>query len=192
MTRTWLQKTLNSVEIIPSPYPRGFIAVFRFENSKREICRYMMTQVLIFNIINDKVKPAFVLAIPFTGIQAFMDAYVFDHSGWVQAIILAVFADTLAGVIKSWNKKKFDSYRFGSVIGKTVVYAAFVFVTGGIYRIDNEITNAVATLMYSAILFREGLSFIENMEEIRPGTFPRWLVARLKRFDENGTPITDE
>lgn len=135
------------------------------------------------------MKMALLISLPIAAAQAFMDKYVFDHSGWIQAIAFLVIFDTITGVWKSFKLSKFSSYKFGAVLVKTVIYAMVVFVLGGLYRVTNDTTQLIATLGYTAIAAREFLSLVENVEIIRPGTFPKWLITRLDQFDKEGNHI---
>jgi hypothetical protein len=133
-----------------------------------------------------QAKIVFIVSIGFTAVQAFMDKYVFDHSGWVKIIALAIVIDTITGVAKSYKMSTFSSYKFGSVMTKTCVYGLFILLLGGLYQVESEMTKSFATLGYSAILFREVLSVVENCEIIHPGLFPKWFIKRLAQFDEEG------
>lgn len=133
-----------------------------------------------------QMKLVMLTSFGFTGIQVFLDQYVFNHSGWVEIIAIAVVVDTVSGVAKSWKNKTFSSYKFGGVFVKVCLYALFVLVLGGLYNVQSDITQAFATLGYSVIVFREVLSFVENAEVLRPGTFPKWFVKRLEKYDEDG------
>ena len=132
------------------------------------------------------MKIAVVLSASFTGIQAIIQSYVFDHMQWVSIICIALLMDTLSGVLKSWKLCQFSSYAFGAIFIKAVIYGMFVFLLGGMGSMESEILKAFSALGYSTILFRETLSFIENCEVLRPGTFPSVLVKRLSQFDEDG------
>lgn len=132
------------------------------------------------------LKITFAVSFALTSAQALLDHYVFNHSQWVQAIALAVIADTITGVWKSWKIKVFNSYKFGAVFTKAIVYAIIVFVLGGLEKVDSEIVTGIAQLGYAAILIREVVSLAENVEIIRPGTLPSWFTKRLKDFDDSG------
>lgn len=122
----------------------------------------------------------------FTTGQYLMNTYVFNHSGWVQAIMIAVCIDTITGVWKSIKNRTFNSYNFGSLMIKAIVYALFVFVLGGLWQVEHETSKLIANLGYSAILFREALSVVENIEDIRPGSVPAWITDKLKKESEGG------
>ncbi|PWJ54243.1 hypothetical protein CLV98_103473, partial [Dyadobacter jejuensis] len=33
---------------------------------------------------------------------------------------------------------------------------------------------------------RESISILENIAEIRPNLLPKWILVRMKKFDESG------
>jgi phage-related holin len=132
------------------------------------------------------MKLTVLCSVAYTTTQAFLEDYVFTHSGWVEVIVFAVIGDTITGIIKSVKQKKFSSYKFGALMVKGVIYGLFVLILGGLYKVENDTMRLLATLGYSAIVVREVLSFVENVEIIRPNTFPKWLISRLEHFDEEG------
>lgn len=154
---------------------------------QKKVIQYMPGLADVFEPWSLKIS--LLVSIPIATAQAFMDKYVFDHSGWIQAIGILVIFDTITGIWKSLKLSKFSSYKFGAVLIKTVIYAMVVFVLGGLYRVENETTQLIATLGYTAIAAREFLSLVENVEIIRPGTFPKWLITRLDQFDKEGKHI---
>jgi hypothetical protein len=41
-------------------------------------------------------------------------------------------------------------------------------------------------LCYAALLVRESISIIENIGAIKPDLLPKWILKRLKSFDDKG------
>lgn len=121
-----------------------------------------------------------------TGFQAIVNHYILNHSEWIQAIMMAVACDTITGVWKSLENRKFSSYRLGAVFTKIILYALLIRVFMDVEQIPSVIAKAFAQMGYGTILVRETLSLVENVEAIRPGTFPKWFVKRLDDFDNTG------
>jgi toxin secretion/phage lysis holin len=99
--------------------------------------------------------------------------------------------DTMLGIWKAWKYSVLSSSRFGGMIIKSVLYAFFLIVVHNLTNFStNELTKSlflwVEELCYAALLVREAISIVENIGAIKPDLLPKWILKRLKSFDEKG------
>lgn len=125
------------------------------------------------------------------------DKYVFSDWEFLPFIVIIVVLDTITGMWKSFKRSDFSSYSFGGFMTKVILYAIYLFV---IHNLSNfspkESVQAlfewVEQLGYAAIIVREAISVIENIGAISPNLLPKWILKRLRHFDENGNFINDQ
>lgn len=122
---------------------------------------------------------------------AIVEKYIFSDWEFLFFLFVLMFLDTATGIWKHWLKGTVSSQGFGGVIVKTIVYGVFlivihVFVSFPKKPLVAELLVWLENVGYLAIIVREGISIIENLEAIKPGLIPKWLTKRLKDFDEHG------
>jgi hypothetical protein len=122
----------------------------------------------------------------------FVQKYIFADLDFIIFVGLIILLDTILGVWKGLKYNKFSSFRFYDVVEKVVLYGFFlVFVhigthfRGGTSWLSGWLDN----IGYTIVIVREGISLIENIGAIRPQLLPKWLLSKLKDFDEKGELI---
>lgn len=138
-----------------------------------------------------KLKIPLVLAFTWSGIAGLFNTYIFNDWSFLVYLVIMIMIDTILGVWKAFKYGNLSSARFGGLVVKSVLYAMFLVV---IHNLTNFSTNTVTTsifqwveeLCYAALLVREAISIIENIGAIKPDLLPKWILKRLKSFDENG------
>lgn len=137
------------------------------------------------------LKYACIVALPISGILDFFKVYVFSDWEFVKWLAVLMVVDTLLGVLKHWLTKDISSKGYGMVARKLIVYSAVMILTHVLSRFTVN-GDAVTTLQWfkafgcTLLMVREALSIIENVEEVLPGFFPKYIVNRLKDFDKKG------
>jgi toxin secretion/phage lysis holin len=143
-------------------------------------------------VIPAKMKLPLLLAAIWLPILGIIEKYLFSDWDFLVFLFIVIALDTVTGVWKHFKKGTVSSQGFGGVIIKTIIYGMFLILVHALVSFPNkpaaaqDIADLLELFGYSGMIFREGLSVIENIEEIRPKTFPSWLIKRLKNFDENG------
>lgn len=130
-------------------------------------------------------------------LSQFFNSYVFSDWDFLPFIVVLVVLDTFTGVWKSFKRNDFSSYSFGGFMTKVILYAVYLFVVHNLTNFSNkdtvkEIFSWVEQLGYAAIIVRESISIIENIGAIRPNLLPKWILKRLRHFDDNGNFINDQ
>lgn len=138
-----------------------------------------------------KLKLPIIIAFTWSGAAAFFNTYMFDDWSFLVYLVVMIMIDTILGVWKALKYGILSSSRFGGMIIKAVLYAFFLIVVHNLTSFSsNEITRSifawVEELCYAALLVREAISIIENTGAIKPDLLPKWILKRLKTFDENG------
>jgi len=138
-----------------------------------------------------KMKMPLLIAISWSSMAAFFNTYVFDDWSFLIYLVIMIFIDTVLGIWKAWKYHVLSSSRFGGMIIKSVLYAFFLIVVHNLTNFStNELTKSlflwVEELCYAALLVREAISIIENIGAIKPDLLPKWILKRLKSFDDKG------
>ena len=127
----------------------------------------------------------FVMAWPVTYVAQFLERYVFGDCHWVIYLAVLVVLDTLLGFVKHWITHTVSSRGWGDVGIKLLLYSTVLIlghVLGHVETAAGSGTNSLAWFKTFSCIFlmvREAISIVENIEEIKPGFFPAWLVRRL-------------
>lgn len=121
----------------------------------------------------------------------FVDKYIFADWEFVISLGILVITDTLTGVYKYWRLKQISSSGFGRFITKVISYAIFLIILHIAANFTDkplleEAFDYFQAVGYAALVVREILSIFENIAVIYPNVVPKWMLARLKDFDENG------
>lgn len=125
-----------------------------------------------------------------------IETYLFADWQFLKFLLVLIALDTMLGVAWAWRTKTVSSRTFSRLLTKLFVYVAFLVLIHVLCHFTVEGVRSglfawLTSLAYGAILIREGISILENLVRLSPGTLPAWLVARLKAMDEQGK-ITDE
>lgn len=138
-----------------------------------------------------KLKSPVIIGIAWSSIASLFNTYIFDDWSFLVYLVILIVLDTILGVWKAFKHGVISSSRFGGLVIKSVLYACFLVVVHNLTNFSqNEITKSiflwVEELCYAALLVREAISIIENIGAIKPDLLPKWILKRLKSFDEKG------
>lgn len=145
--------------------------------------------------MNDLLKyklPVAVGAI-FTAMKELFGIYFFAEWHIAGFVFVAIFVDTITGVWRAAKNKTINSHAYGRIIEKIILYFLCMVLAHVLTNFTSEPNFAehlrwVRYGVYFTLISREVLSSVENIEYIRPGTFPGWLTVRLKKANISGNP----
>jgi phage-related holin len=151
-----------------------------------------MKTITLLSVIKSRIGAAVMLGIPFSLFTAFFEKYVFSDWQFAMYMAMMIGLDTVTGVLKHWKLHTVSSKKFGNIFIKCLIYAAVLILTHNLkhFQIGSEGPNPffgwIDDLMYSSLVIKESISIIENLGAIQPGLIPKWILKRLKDFDETG------
>lgn len=131
------------------------------------------------------VIPISLLATPL--IELF-ERYVFGDWEFVKWLVVLVCVDTALGFIKHWISKDVSSKAYGMIGKKLIIYSGVLVLSHVManFQIAGSPVDSFIWFRYfacTALMVREAISVIENVEEICPGFFPKAIVKKLQGFD---------
>lgn len=131
-----------------------------------------------------------IFSVPVSMIVGFFEKYIFADWEFVKWLVILMLIDTLLGFIKHWFRHDLSSRAWGMVAKKIIIYSSVLALTHVLSNfciagIQMDSFLWFRTFACSALIVREALSIIENVEEIYPGFFPSWIVKRFKEFDSD-------
>ena len=135
------------------------------------------------------------IALPITPFIELFEKYVFGDWEFVKYLVVLVVIDTILGFSKHYIKHDISSKAYGMIAKKIVAYSIVMIVAHVVatFRVGGEQIESLVWFRYfacSALMVREAISIIENLEVISPGFIPKSIVRRLSEFDSNtGKPI---
>jgi phage-related holin len=118
-----------------------------------------------------------------------------NELSFILALSVLMIADFVGGLVRGWALGNIFSRKMGRTILKVLMYGCAFWGTTAfsfyIATISADFAFYIKGGIYSAILLTEFLSLIENIEAVsqlyfKKSVFPKWLVSKLKEFDENG------
>ena len=135
------------------------------------------------------------IALPITPFIELFEKYVFGDWEFVKYLVVLVVIDTILGFSKHYIKHDISSKAYGMIAKKIVSYSIVMIVAHVVatFRVGGEQIESLVWFRYfacSALMVREAISIIENLEVISPGFIPKSIVRRLSEVDSNtGKPI---
>lgn len=136
---------------------------------------------------------ALITAAPFTILTELLK-YVYQDWEFARWIAVAIVLDTVLGMVKAFIHKDLSSEEFWSRFWKKIVgYLALMILSNVLtnYTVQGQVVGAtqwIGTYLCSYMLIREAISILENVNAIVP-IAPRWLLERMKDFNEKGEYI---
>lgn len=132
-----------------------------------------------------------VLSIPISGITILFEKYIFSDWEFLKFLVIFMTIDTLISWWYHINKRSFSSKGFSRVFTKIIVYFVLLIIAHGFatHTVGGEIVEPLKwfrTFICTALLVREGISILENLNKIMPGIIPDKITKYLRDFDENG------
>ncbi len=144
------------------------------------------------------IRMVALLALPVTPLLELFERYVFGDWEFVRWLVVLMCLDTFLGFVKHWYRRDVSSKAWGMIVKKLIVYSC-VLVLSHVMSNFAIVGNAVESFIWfryfacSALMVREALSIIENVEEICPGFFPKAIITKLREFDSiNGNKLEKE
>ena len=142
------------------------------------------------------IKMIILFAAPLTPLLEVIEKYVFGDWEFVKFLVVAMALDTVLGFVKHWIRKDISSKAWGMISRKVVIYAAVLILAHIMcnFKIGNQVVESFIWFRYfacSALMVREAISIIENIEAISPGFFPTWVIKKLSGFN-NETAVKNE
>ncbi len=127
------------------------------------------------------LKMITLLAVPVTPFTELFERYVFGDWEFVKFLVVLVCVDTGLGFIKHWITHDVSSKAYGMIARKLIVYSCVMILSHvmGNFSIAGEVVDSFVWFRYfacTALMVREALSIVENVEEISPGFFQRLLL----------------
>ena len=121
--------------------------------------------------------------------------YFYQDWEFAKWIAIAVLIDTLVSMVKHWILHDFNSEDFWKGFAKKIFIYIMLLIASNVlinFTVNNHTVGTTAWLgeyLCVAMLIREVISIIENANAIIPWC-PKWLLKRLKDYNENGEYIT--
>lgn len=128
---------------------------------------------------------SFIVAIPISWLAELIERYVVGECHWVVYLAVLMVLDTILGFTKHWITHTVSSKGWGDVGIKLLLYLAVLILghtLGSAEMAAGTGTGHLAwfkTFSCVFLMVREAISIVENIEEIKPGFWPKWLVRRL-------------
>ena len=166
-----------SLVLFDFPYYRYFCVSFNYTAMRKFYC-------------------TFIAALPVSWIAEFLQMYVVGDCHWVLYLAVLMTLDTLLGFTKHWMTHTVSSKGWGDVGIKLLLYSAVLILGHVLGNVEVAAGTGTAHLTWFKtfacifLILREALSIVENIEEIKPGFFPKWLVKRL--YVIQGKDISNE
>lgn len=131
------------------------------------------------------------LAIPFSPIVVVFEKYVFGDWEFVKYLVTAMIIDTLLGFIHHLLQKDFSIEGFEKIFVKVICYGsalAVAHILSSFTVLGDPIEGFIwfRTTIYTALLIRECLSILNNVDKLKPDIVPSRIKRYLKYYDETG------
>lgn len=128
------------------------------------------------------------IALPVSPFLEIFERYVFGDWEFVKWLVVLMIVDTFLGFIKHCISKDVSSKAWGMIAKKLIIYSCVMVLSHVMsnYSIAGQVVDSFVWFRYfacTALIIREALSIIENVEEIYPGFFPKAVITKLKGFD---------
>lgn len=128
---------------------------------------------------------SFIVAFPITWMAELLERYVVGDCHWVVYLAVLMVLDTILGFTKHWITHTVSSKGWGDVGIKLLLYTAVLILGHTLGSAEIAAGTGTGHLTWFKtfscvfLMVRETISIVENIEEIKPGFFPKWLVKRL-------------
>ncbi|MFO7825432.1 MAG: phage holin family protein [Cyclobacterium sp.] len=130
-------------------------------------------------------------ALLFTPILFFFQTYIFNDFDYLKWLVVLISLDTLLGFGLAISRREIDKDRFGDILIKIIVYSSCL-VVGHVlenFTVSGDTIpggNYMKLLIYAAIVIKEAISVLDNAGKISKKLVPKFILERLKGFDETG------
>jgi len=129
----------------------------------------------------------------FAVLSEIFEKYLFSDWQYLVFLVIMVAVDSVLGAYAAYKRQELSSKGWGKIIEKLLIYFSFLIMTHVLMFVT--IAGQPITLLswlddtlFFAILIREAISVVENAALINPTLVPKWLLSKLKSFDNEGNP----
>lgn len=148
----------------------------------------------LFKISHELTSPFLLIyASVFATLSQLFEKYLFNDWQYLIFLVTIVFIDSILGAYAAYKRQELSSRGWGKIIEKLLIYFSFLVMTHVLMfvTINGQVVTLFSWLddtLFFAILIREAISIVENAALINPSLVPKWLLAKLKSFDNDGNP----
>jgi phage-related holin len=120
-----------------------------------------------------------------------VDKYIFNDWEFIAMLTVLIALDTLLGFYVGYINKNVSSDKFAKLFTKVIVYMVMLICSHTATHVKangNEIMILawLDSVIYSGIMVREILSLFEKCAKISPNLIPKFIMERLKQYNEKG------
>ncbi len=121
--------------------------------------------------------------------------YVYQDWEFAKWIAIAVAIDTTASIAKHFIYKDISSEEFWKKFSKKIFVYLILLILSNVlsnYTVQGHTVGAtdwISEYLCVYMMIREAISILENLNAIIP-IVPKWLIVRLKDFNEKGEYIS--
>jgi phage-related holin len=120
-----------------------------------------------------------------------IDKYIFNDWEFIAMLTVLIALDTLLGFYVAFVKKEVSSDKFAKLFTKIIVYMVMLICSHSATHVRANGSEIIVlawldSVIYSGIVVREILSLFEKCAVIQPNLIPKWIVNRLKQYNETG------
>lgn len=120
-----------------------------------------------------------------------IDKYVFNDWEFIAMLTVLIALDTLLGFYVAFIKKEVSSDKFAKLFTKIIVYMVMLICSHTATHVRANGSEIIVlawldSVIYSGIVVREILSLFEKCAIIQPNLIPKWIINRLKQYNETG------
>lgn len=137
------------------------------------------------------------LAFLVTGVTEFfcpiVETYFYDDWEFASFLSVLIAIDTISGVWKHAKMRTIASgfSFFGKIFRKLVSYGFImillhIIASFTIHGEEFKTLGFIETYGSAALIVKEGISIFENLGAINPNWIPKWILTKLKEFDNTG------
>lgn len=132
-----------------------------------------------------------VVAVPITPIMGYFEKYVFGDWMFLNYLVVLIVLDTLIGFVYHIMKKDFSIEGFEKILIKLICYGCALIVAHNLssFKVLGSPVSGFEwfrVTICAALMVREGLSIINNIQKIYPDILPPRIRKYLKYYDDNG------
>lgn len=120
-----------------------------------------------------------------------IDKYIFNDWEFIAMLTVLIALDTLLGFYVAFIKKDVSSDKFAKLFTKIIVYMVMLICSHSATHVRANGSEIIVlawldSVIYSGIVVREILSLFEKCAIIQPNLIPKWIINRLKQYNETG------
>jgi phage-related holin len=120
-----------------------------------------------------------------------IDKYIFNDWEFIAMLTVLIALDTLLGFYVAFIEKKVSSDKFAKLFTKIIVYMVMLICSHSATHVRANGSEIIVlawldSVIYSGIVVREILSLFEKCAVIQPNLIPKWIINRLKQYNETG------